>query len=100
MMRGARREGPGVRGAAGVGDRNAAIAERLPSIAARSTCATVCRIIPECRRPSGDAPRTSRGPTRASSRAALRQVLEPRVLLDERELHRPHRAVALLADDD
>ena len=31
---------------------------------------------------------------------SVREVLEPRVLLDERELGRADRAVALLADDD
>ena len=35
-----------------------------------------------------------------SSLTAVRQILEPRVLLDERELGDAGRTVALLADDD
>src|SRR5215471_7979518 len=108
MTRGAPRRPPSTSGVRGPGsggrpDRNAEMEWRLASIAARSTWATVCRIIRGCRRLSRNGPRTSDlGPRRRrrSSRDALCEILEARVLLDEGELHRPDGTVALLADDD
>src|SRR6186997_1727296 len=40
------------------------------------------------------------GSPAGASRRAVREVFEPRVFLDERELRGSHRPVALLADDD
>src|SRR5262245_12017052 len=62
-------------------DRNTAMLARFDRMAGRSTRASVGRIT-------------------ARSRPAVRQVLEPGVFLDERELRGADRAVALLADDD
>src|SRR5262245_9269098 len=100
MTRGARRE---VRGAvcdAGTrgDDRKLEIARRLLSTAARSTRARVGRITGSRRSPSRNAPRVSRRAPR--SHGSLREVLEPRELVQERELDAADRAVAVLADDD
>src|SRR5829696_10503929 len=89
----------GARAASAGAERKAEIAAKLLSMAARSTRATVGRIMRCRRRPSGNAARASHLAARVSRRA-LRQVLEPRVLLDERELGGADRAVALFADDD
>src|SRR4051812_28869220 len=73
-------------------DRSAEMRRRLLSIAARSTRATVGRIMAGCGESSRNDPRRSRRP--------LGEVLEARVFLDERELDGADRTVALLADDD
>src|SRR5689334_12913512 len=95
-----RSEAGGRRTEDGESETNAVIARRLSWIAARSTCATVWRIMGRRRKPSRDRAPSSvlRPPLR--SRDALREVLEARVLLDEGQLHGADRAVALLADDD
>src|SRR3954462_3714888 len=82
-------------------------------MAARSTRATVGRVKvslfsllagphPRSLSLGGYAPRSGRRrlPRAGASCGAVSKILEPRVLLDERELGRPHRTIALLADDD
>src|SRR3954462_3881020 len=82
-------------------------------MAARSTRATVGRVKvslfsllagprPRSLSLGGYAPRSGRRrlPRAGASCGAVSKILEPRVLLDERELGRPHRTVALFADDD
>src|SRR3954468_6994510 len=66
--------------------RNEAIAARFERTAARETRATFGRITPSISAAVTPRPRRSLG--------AVREVLEARVFLDERELRRPDGAVA------
>src|SRR4051794_15298293 len=75
--------------------RNREMARRFERTASRSTRATVGRIT------GGTAFVFRPGQQRArTSLRSVRQVLEPGVFFDERELRGADRAVALLADDD